>query len=364
VRHEAPCPGSQGPARGEGEPQCYSWTQQMQVVDITGGTAVPRGKVELPDLGLGGYYGGWGWFGCDSYGWYYGSDVVQVGADKLAFHRWQPRYDANGTYVDARQSLFVVDASNPDAPSYASTVITDDSTGWWGNLRAIGDQLYASHYEWEVQPDYPNNSPGVVRYYVDRIDLSNPADPHVSQKINVPGILVGGSDSDPSIIYTIDYHWDGTQTHNELAVLKVSGDRAFLQGNLSIPGYTGNVFVRGNTAYFSVQNYTQTSTSMELYQVDLSDPQNPQALPSEKTKGWGWLLGVEGDRAFVTSGWGGQGIDVFKLQAGQAPAFDQFVRTRGWWASSLTRSNDGTGDTAFLASGYWGTQIISLAPNP
>jgi hypothetical protein len=93
-----------------------------------------------------------------------------------------------------------------------------------------------------------------------------------------------------------------------------------------------------------------------LYQVDLSDPQNPVVMLSKQAKGWGWLLGVEGDRAFVTSGWGGQGIDIFKLRDGEAPVYDQFVRTRGWWTSSLARQ----GDKALLASGYWGTQVVDL----
>jgi hypothetical protein len=172
--------------------------------------------------------------------------------------------------------------------------------------------------------------------------------------------LVGGSETDPSLIYTMDYHWDGTNTTNELAVLKLQGDRAHLQGHLSIPGYTGNVFVRGDTAYFSAQEWKSdgntSTTSMRLYQVDLSDPQNPVARLSKQAKGWGWLLGVEGDRAFVMSGWANQGVDIFKLDAEEAPVFDQFVRTRGWWTSSLSRQ----GNKALLASGYWGTQVVDL----
>jgi hypothetical protein len=65
---------------------------------------------------------------------------------------------------------------------------------------------------------------------------------------------------------------------------------------------------------------------------------------------------VEGDRAFVTSGWANQGVDIFKLSSGQAPVYDQFVRTRGWWTSSLARQ----GDQVLLASGYWGTQVVNL----
>jgi hypothetical protein len=294
------------------------------------------------------------------YDWYYGADVVQVGGNKLAFRRWLPQYNTKGEYVDALQSLFIVDASNPDAPTVASTIVTNDKDGWWGNMRAVGDQLYTSHYEWR-EPSYYDNAkqtfyPGVVRYYIDRIDLTDGSKPRVAQKINVPGFLVGGSEDDPSLIYTMDYRWDGTRTTNELAVLKLSGDRAYLQGHVSIPGATGNVFVSGSTAYFSAQTWEQNQTNVQLYQVDLSDPREPKVLPSPQAAGWGWLLGVQGDRAFVTSGWANQGVDVFKLTPGKAPTYDQFVRTRGWWTSSLARQDD----TVLLASGYWGTQVVNL----
>jgi hypothetical protein len=369
VRHEVACPaGQNGDNPGKGLPadpnapvyKCYSWTQEMQAVDTSNGTATLRGKIALPDLGSNYYGWGWGWYGCGMYDWYYGSDVIQVAGSKLAFRRWQPQYDAQGDYVDALQSLYVVDASNPDAPSVSSVVVTRERDGWWGNMRAVGDQLYASHYEWQEQPRYDDGTttyyPGVVRYYIDHIDLTDASKPRVAQKINVPGFLVGGSEDDPSLIYTMDYRWDGAHTTNDLAVLKLSGGRAYLQGHVAIAGYTGNVFVKGSTAYFSAQDWDQNSSSVKLYQVDLSDPRAPKVLPSKQAAGWGWLLGVEGDRAFVTSGWANQGVDIFKLQDGKAPVYDQFVRTRGWWTSSLARQDD----TVLLASGYWGTQVVTL----
>lgn len=366
VRREVECQNGSGGTAAPGDPEkpadaykCYAWTQQVQVVDTSNGAAKLRGKIALPSRGNS-YYGGWGWYGCGMYDWYYGSDVVQVGGSKLAFRRWEPQYSAEGAYVDALQSLFVVDAANPDAPRISSVVVTAERNGWWGNLRAIGDQLYASHYEWEEQPRHGGSTyyPGRVRYYLDQIDLSDASQPRIARKINVPGFLVGGSQDDPSLVYTMDYRWDGTSTSNDFAVLKLVGDRAYLQGHVAIPGYTGNVFVRGSTAYFSAETWDESrrTSSVQLYQVDLSDPKRPEVLPSKKSDGWGWLLGVEGDRAFVTSGWANQGVDIFKLSPGAAPVYDQFVRTRGWWTSSLSRQ----GSDVLLASGYWGTQVVKL----
>jgi hypothetical protein len=360
VRREAPCTGTQPAPSIGGTPTCYAWTQEVQVVDRAGGTVTKRGKVALPEIGDY-WYGGWGWYGCYAWDWFYGSDAVQVGGDALVFHRWLPNYDASGaTLTEATSALFVVDLSQPDQPSLASTTVTTDPNAWWGNLRAVGNQLYATHWEWVRLPVYSGTQyePGVVKYYLDRVDLTDRAHPRVGAKINVPGILVGASETDSSLIYTMDYRWAGDRLANSLKVLRLQGDRAYLQGSVEIPGWVGNTFVRGNTAYFTVQSYdSSTSTSsLSLYQVDLTHPAAPVVLPSQATKGWGWLLGVEGDRAFVTSGWGDAGLDVFRLSPGAAPTFDRFVRTRGWWTSSLARQNN----RLFLASGYWGTQMVDL----
>ncbi len=196
------------------------------------------------------------------------------------------------------------------------------------------------------------------RYFLDQIDLSDRAHPRIGAKIYVPGMLVGADENDPSILFTMDYQWANDQTFNRFNVLRLEGNRASLLGWKDIPGWVGNTFVQGSTAYFSAESYDSSDQSyrMSLYQVDVSNPSDPKLLASRPTEGWGWLLGVQGDRAFVTSGWGNVGIDVFRLEAGNAPVFDKFVRVRGWWANSLARQNN----QLFIASGYWGTQVVDL----
>jgi hypothetical protein len=362
IQTEVSCDSSNGNysgPKGAGDTACYNWTQEIQVIDRTGGAAVKRGKVDLP-ISPGYGYSGWGWYGCYAWDWYGGSDVLQVNENALVFRRWLPRYAQDGAYLDSSTALYVVDLTNPDSPSLASTLITDKLDAWWGNMRTVKDKLYVGHYEW-VNPPYSDGQrydPGVVRYYLDQIDLSDRAHPRIGTKINVPGILVGANEDDPSIIFTMDYQWVNDQTVNRFNVLRLEGDHASLLGWQEIPGWVGNTFVQGSTAYFSVQSYDNTNQSypLSLYQVDVSNPSDPKILPSQPTQGWGWLLGVQGDRAFVTSGWGNVGIDVFRLEAGKAPVFDKFVRVRGWWANSLARQNN----QLFIASGYWGTQVVDL----
>jgi hypothetical protein len=311
---------------------------------------------------MGGYsYGGMGFRGCFMGDWYYGDDAVQVGGDVIAFRRWAPLYWSNGSYADSYASLYVVDLSNPDQPGLASTVITRDRDAWWGNMKAVGDTLYTGHYEWHQRPATSTGgsvtSYGDVRYYLDRIDLSDRQHPRIGTSVNVPGMLVGGSETDSSIIYTVDYHWYSDHGANEFNVLRLTNGKAVLQSSLPISGNVGSTFVRGNKAYMSVQQYLDTQyrkSTVKLYQLDLTNPKKVAVHTSEQQKGWGWLLGVEGDRALVTSGWGSDGLDIYKLTDGE-PVFDQSVRTLGY-SSSTSRQ----GDQIFLASGQWGVQTINL----
>ena len=346
--------------------QAWNPKPQIQVVDLANGGAVLKGKIQLPDE-QNGYYWGW-WGGCWYYDWYDGSNAMQVGSDVLAFrrvHYWYNAYEQKG-YSETK--LYVVDLSDANAPKLASTTITPEQDGWWGNMRVVGDKLYTTHYEWIDKPlSTPNGEPAkqyFVKYYLDQIDLSDRTSPKVGKRINVPGMLVGASETDPSILYFIDYRWygNGNDIHDELAVAKIVNDKAYLQSNIELDGWVGRTIVRGNKAYMSAQDYainkfgTAGKPVVKLHEIDLTDPANPVDRSSKTKQGWGWLLEVQGDRAIITSGWGQAGIDIYRLNNGQAPVYDQFARTRGWWPEAITRQND----DLFVSTGYWGVQKIGL----
>jgi hypothetical protein len=351
VKTDVPCPNSQGSG-------CYERAQQVQIVDLANNTAVARGKLQLPGDPWGWY--GWGWWGFWWYDWWWGDEVTQVDGDVLAFRRWEPVYDSNGNYIDANSDLYIVDLSNPDAPHIASLVIQTDPNAWWGNLRVVGNTLYTTSYDWV---DDPNQPYGWVRYYLEAIDLSDRAHPRVGAKVNVPGLLVGGDASDPSVVYTIDYRWDNDTSINDLDVLKIDGDNATLLSQTPIDGWVGSTFVSGKSAYLSAERSWQDPSGewksrVDLHAIDLTNPWSPQDRVASD-QGWGWLLAVEGDRALVTSGWWGESaIDIYRLRPGQAPAFEQTVRTRGWWINGVSRQ----ANTLFLSSGYWGVQAVQLQP--
>ena len=346
--------------------KCREWSQEVQVLDLSGGGARVRGKVMLPGL-VGWYWGGFrgGFGGCFPWDWFNGADAVQVEGDALAFRRWLGSTSALGTTGKPQQGLFIVDLKNPDAPAVSQMTLTFDDSAWWGNLVLVGSALYATHEEWidrgpiDRGMGYPTGSHPTVRYWANRIDLSDRAHPRVASRVNVPGIVIGGPASDPSLLYVTGYRWSGDRSVNSFDVLRLKGDAAELIGTLDFDGWIGRTFVRGSGALVSSEQWGNGASTMTLHQLDLSDPAQPRDLALSRD-GWGWLVGVEGDRALVTSGFGAAGLDIYRLAPQAAPVLDRFVRTRGYWASSLSRQDD----DLFISSGYWGVETVHLGAAP
>jgi hypothetical protein len=77
--------------------------------------------------------------------------------------------------------LHIVDLRDPRAPS-ESTLMLPVADGYPGLLKD-GDAVLFNHYE-------RNPSNGRVRFYVTRVDLSDPKSPQLLAKLNVPGALI------------------------------------------------------------------------------------------------------------------------------------------------------------------------------
>ncbi|RYE93877.1 MAG: hypothetical protein EOO75_03385, partial [Myxococcales bacterium] len=136
------------------------------------------GHTELPfALGYYGYYG---------YGYGYGDgvysvsslsagkSVVQLGST-LAIQR------SDYTSSDGATSFVeVVDLSDPTKPTHTGTLPLAGNLYQTG-LQLSGNQVITSHAEPVA------NQPDKVRFYLDRLDLSDPAAPKVASQVNVPG---------------------------------------------------------------------------------------------------------------------------------------------------------------------------------
>lgn len=132
-----------------------------------------------------------------------GEPVAQVGSTLVFLSVDVPR-DEWG-YPDYRPtvgsshaaSLQFVDLSNVDAPRVAAQLELPPGGGHTG-LVAQGSRVVLSHWEPVAE------QPGKARFYLDRIDVTNPAAPFSLPPINVPGSLVT-YDVPSTNMLTVDY---------------------------------------------------------------------------------------------------------------------------------------------------------------
>jgi len=146
------------------------------------------------------------------YGWYYwggsnlvadGEPVVQIGSS-LAFLQIDMPTDEYGYpeyYGDAAQTrgatVRVIDLEDAEQPRVAAPVALPVGAGHT-KLVAQGSEVLLSH--WEPLAEDPSKA----RFYLDRVDVSDPANATLLPKINVPGSLVSLDDSSGNLL-TVDY---------------------------------------------------------------------------------------------------------------------------------------------------------------
>ena len=331
--------------------------------------------------------------------------VLQLGGGLVAFQGWQwnSAQDPNSQYgytswVD--HALYIVDVTNAAAPSLvSSTKLRSDA--WYG-FRARGSTLYTSHFEADPPPAGQSWS-NTGSYYVDRLDISNPASPQALPKINVPGLFVDAS-ADGKTLYTVDFQWtdvNDAKATNSFDALLLDSDTAYLLSSVQLAEGIDRITVVGSTAYATTHPwwfdmptgadwnawYRQTT----LRALDLSDPANvtdakdvaiagrftlratsPKHLLLQLGYGWMWggaygvsdgasgggvaTPGGAGAGCFDCGYWdGGQGLAAYSIASPLAPTFEAFHRTQGW-----TASLELVDDTAYIAAGMYGTETFKL----
>lgn len=126
-----------------------------------------------------------------------GVPAIAVG-DSLVFAEHDTQYNDRGFIIKSGYTVEVVDFSDPAEP-VRSTVTMPESIGSTG-LLVSGDIVATSHFEVS-----PTNS-GSVRFYLDRVDVSDPSDPELLDPINIPGSLLA-YDHESSRALSVDYKY-------------------------------------------------------------------------------------------------------------------------------------------------------------
>lgn len=323
-----------------------AWIQAVDVSDPE--HPALRGKLDV-DPNLAGYS-----YGYPSWGW---GDEATLAGHALVLHRmvysWSRCDGTTCQVVKPRDEIAVVDLSNPDQPRLASSAVLENSAWSWG-LKASGNYAWITHYEYDEST--LGQSPS-GRYFLDRIDLTDPANPRMLRKVNVPGVFFDAT-PDGQTVYTLESSWrsDGSENATSIHELALtSRGTAALLASAKLPGYSGGARVAGGYAYLQTWDWSANANKTVLSTVRLS---GLAITDSQRVGGsWAWLAAVDGGKLFLQAGWYDSGVLIYDLSTPGAPVFDRFVRTEGYVQDIVVDQGK-----AYLPSGSYGVPVIDLTP--
>ena len=329
--------------------QGKAWLEAVDLSDPL--HPVRRGRLDVAEAEAAGA-SGWGFRGS-------GDEAVLLG-NVLAVHRtWYGPVSvgAGGTGAIApgggpytgEDAVVLFDLSNPDLPRRTGKVVLAGSDWSWG-LRAEAGLLWLTHHEWT------SSSHGEVRYYLDRIDVSDPDAPRLLPKVNVPGTFLGAGDA--GRVFTLDTTWDeATRTvTSAVHVLDLTTrGTARLAGTVTFPGWATGVVLGPGFAWAVSQDWPEGRPDVRLAALDLSALR--LASSQRIDAAWAWPLLAEARRLFLAAATGsGASVVVMDLSAPGAPRLEQAVPTQGWTWEVVVE-----GQVAYLPAGPWGVAMIPLS---
>jgi hypothetical protein len=349
----------------------------------------------------------------------YYTNVIQTD-DALLVGRTRGRYSysPSGQQTSAPRYFYdVIDLADPAAPVVASTFevpeqIAGYGWGWfaevgcsmdmgWGWYRGgnnaeltDGDIVVSQHAEPVTEPGtVPGNNK--VKYYLDRIDVSDPYHPRMLTPINIPGTAVHFN-AETGELVTIDYEEsheariDAEECYNRgyyayhdatgdgcyvmrrsLNSLVIDGERAVRMSRLPLDEErrTTNIAVSNNRIFYTTSDFPRPSSadpntpavlsavtleSLGLVQGRLVQlpPQELRQLPRDSYWYYGQLY-ARGERVF----------EIFDNNVTVVDTFNPNAPTRLtrelpiWGCQSL----EVAGDTAYCAAGQRGVEVIDLS---
>jgi len=284
--------------------------------------------------------------GASAWGWWSGEAALSGTSLAVLRHGWECGGPGGGCGPTA--DVAVVDLADPSAPRLAASLPLP-SGAWAGGLLAAGTSVWYSQYEWA-------ESTGLVRCWAGRIDLGDPSSPALAERVNVPGWLFGASE-DGRRVYTQEWSWSfaGADARTLLhALVLTDRDTARLEASASLPGWFGTALLSPTHAYAPGMAWDGGGARLAAVSLDGMGVESDEPVDAS----WTSLARAAGGKLFLAAGTAlGPAMLVYGLGDPGRPALEQAVPTSGWVQDVVVE-----GDVAYLPSGYHGVPRILLSP--
>ncbi|HKU37461.1 MAG TPA: hypothetical protein VJR89_04920, partial [Polyangiales bacterium] len=229
-----------------------------------------------------------------------------------------------------------------------------------------GKLLYSTHTEPALDK---NGNPKQYheRYFVDRVDATDPNNLKLLPKVNIPGRLVD-VDASGKLLYTVDYQWDEHgRRRNSFNVLRLEGDQATLVTVLPVGDEIARARYLDREVWLSTHSYPwygrndDSPDSRQPYtrltRLRFDEQGTVASNVSHDVSGYHFdLLDVEGTQVYLASSYP-TGLLILDTTQLENPKIVGASRTIGY-VSKLVHE----GDALYLPMGSYGVRRVAIGP--
>jgi hypothetical protein len=258
-------------------------------------------------------------------------------------------------------TLRLIDLRNPDAPGLASGSLGMPDYPFINKV-GHGKLLYSTHTEPALDA---NGNPKQYheRYFLDRVDASDPSSLKALPKVNIPGRLVD-VDAAGKLLYTVDYQWDEHgQRRNSFNISRLENDTATLVSVVPVGDEIDRAKYLDREVWLSTHSYPwygrndDSPDSRQPYtrltRLRFDDQGNLSSTDAHDVSGYHFdLLDIEGTKVYLASSYP-TGLLILDTEDFAKPEIVGASRTVGY-VSKLVRE----GDYLYLPMGSYGVRRV------
>lgn len=237
-------------------PSPWEGRSQLTVIDFSNpASPEKKGSLMVP----GSYYSIYDPNQPNSINMSYGNRIHKMPNHVFLFHSQRYLYDADPSIANR---AIAVDLTDADQPEIVSTYDFDKTIY---HLFTKGSIVYFT-YDTQLADNR------MVRYYLGRVDMADPANPVKVKSVNIPGICLG-VDTTGTIAYTLvrQYLADKSlQTY--FCTLLLSNEQAMLLDSIAVNMISGLFLRDGSRFYFKQEQYYWACNECDMVYADIAMP--------------------------------------------------------------------------------------------
>ncbi len=284
-------------------------------------------------------------YACDGFE----SGCTPVDPDTIETEQWCDTSDYMRYW--RQYQLHALDLADPTDPTLHEPYILSPEDDGVSTLAAGSDVYYVFRREFAIEGDVRP----YVRYFFERVDLSDPASPTSHAAVNIPGVLLA---VEGETLYTRDFVYADDRIEGAISRLRLEGDLAYLQARHRFEGREVENMLLDDAGQALVSHHRSWAwsdgwdASAEPHELSVLDDESLEEMSAVEVADWASLEHALPGRALLSVP---GGLLVMNIDDPEAVYPQAWFATLGWPRDIRLHARD-----VMFAAGRYGIYAFDL----